>query len=107
MANNLPPGSDRIVVKADPDIADLIPGFLENRQRDVIAIRTALADDDFSTISFRAHSMKGAGAGYGFEGITEIGAEMERQAKASDRSGIAQTLTALENYLGSVQVEYE
>ena len=107
MANDQPSNSDRIVVKADPDIADLIPGFLENRHKDVTAIRTALGEGDFSSISFRAHSMKGAGAGYGFEGITEIGAEMEIQAKASDLGGVEGSLIALERYLERVQVQYE
>jgi hypothetical protein len=29
---------DKIVIHADPDLADLIPGFLENRRKDVLAI---------------------------------------------------------------------
>ena len=41
--NRQGPSDERIVVHADPDIADLILGFLENRRKDVTAMRAALA----------------------------------------------------------------
>ncbi|MCC2667778.1 MAG: putative cytosolic protein, partial [Armatimonadetes bacterium] len=72
------PAGDGDVVYADPDISDLIPGFLQNRRRDVDALRQALERQDFAALAMMGHTMKGAGAGYGFERITEIGGDLER-----------------------------
>ena len=102
-----PDPAGRIQVTADPDIADLIPGFLENRQRDVTAIGEALAQEDFETIKFRAHSMKGAGAGYGFEAITDIGGAMEIAARDGNSGAVREQLDALAEYLERVEVIYE
>ena len=75
----------KIVVHADPEIADLIPKFLENRLKDIDAIRDALDRGDFDTIRTLGHSMKGAGGGFGFPGITDIGKTLEDSAKAAER----------------------
>ena len=72
---------ERIIVHADPEIADLIPGFLENRSKDIKAMSEALTQGDFETIRVLGHSMKGAGGSYGFDPITGIGKSLEQAAK--------------------------
>jgi hypothetical protein len=62
--NQQRPSDERIVVRADPDIADLIPGFLENRRRDVDKMREALTQGEYETIRVLGHSMKGAAGGH-------------------------------------------
>lgn len=99
--------SGRIVVHADPEIADLIPKFLENRLKDISAIREALDRGDFETIRTLGHSMKGAGGGFGFPGITDIGKTLEDSAKAADAEQIQRGLEALAVYMNSVEVVYD
>ena len=41
---------DAILVRANPKFADLIPGFLQNRRQDVIAMLDALDRGDFETV---------------------------------------------------------
>ena len=65
---------EKIEVRIDPDLKDLIPGFLDNRAVDVAKMRDLLQRQDFAQIHLIGHSMKGAGGGYGFDRITEIGA---------------------------------
>jgi len=90
----------RVIVEAD--LMPLIPGFLENRRSDLEAIRTALSAGDADTVQRLGHNMKGAGAGYGFEGITELGAELEGAAK--EFGVVPALLTKLEDYLDRVVV---
>jgi hypothetical protein len=43
---------EKTVVRIDPDLADLIPGFLENRRKDIASIMSALEQGDYETIRF-------------------------------------------------------
>lgn len=99
--------SDRIRVSIDPDIEDLIPGFLNNRRNDVDQIRTALASGDFAKIRLLGHSMKGAGGGYGFDPITDYGAALEQAALEEDAVRIERAVAALADYLARVEPVFD
>jgi signal transduction histidine kinase/DNA-binding response OmpR family regulator len=93
-----------IVVYVDPDLADLIPGYLENRRRDVQEIGRFLFEDDLQEILRLGHSMKGSGGGYGFEGITMIGGEIEEAARRGDKDIVLALKERLAGYLSRVKV---
>ena len=97
----------KIIVHVDPDIADLIPGFLANRHKDIKTIGEALAQGDFETIRFLGHSMKGAGGSYGFDAITDIGKSLEQATTAQDAGEIKKSLQELFVYLDSIEVVYK
>jgi len=97
----------KILVRVDPDLSDLIPGFLDNRRKDISAIREALERGDFETVRILGHSMKGAGGGYGFDAITDIGAALEQAAKNADREEIRKQIDELSTYLDRVEVMYD
>jgi HPt (histidine-containing phosphotransfer) domain-containing protein len=98
---------ERIIVHVDPEIADLIPGFLENRRKDTETMEEALTQGDFETIQALGHSMKGAGGSYGFDAITDIGKSLEQAAKDKDAEGIQRSVHELSIYLDHVEVVYE
>ncbi|MDH3257475.1 MAG: hypothetical protein OEM27_07640, partial [Nitrospinota bacterium] len=58
--------SEKIRVRIDRDLQDLIPEYLKNRGKDLLAYRQALEEGDFDSIAVLGHSMKGSGGGYGF-----------------------------------------
>ncbi len=99
--------SEEIVVVVDSDLEDLTPGFLENRQNDIVEITRLVEVDDFSEVQRLGHSMKGSGGGYGFEEISNIGSEIEEAAKTSDKETVLVMTEKLENYLSCVKVVYE
>ncbi|TDJ67754.1 MAG: Hpt domain-containing protein [Proteobacteria bacterium] len=94
---------EKIIVKIDPDLEDLIPGFLHNRAKDVRAINDLLDTQDFDAIRLLGHSMKGAGGGYGFDLITEIGDRIEVGALAADTAMIREANAQLDDYLSRVE----
>lgn len=98
---------ERIVVSGDPDLAALIPCFLDNRLKDLCIMKEAMAHADYERIRILGHSIKGSGGGYGFDTITELGAQIESAATARDRVQITQALELLKEYLERVQVVYE
>ena len=99
--------SEKIIVPIDPDLEDLIPGFLSNRNRDVNAIEEHLANGDFDAIRMLGHSMKGAGAGYGFDPITDYGARLERAAEEQARDEIVAARADLADYLSRVEPTFD
>jgi HPt (histidine-containing phosphotransfer) domain-containing protein len=103
-----PWGQDaRIVVRADPEIADLIPRFLENRHKDIVLIMESLQKKDYEAIKTLGHSMKGAGGGYGFPGVTEIGRSIEDAAREMNAERVLVAVDRLTNYLDCVEVIYD
>jgi HPt (histidine-containing phosphotransfer) domain-containing protein len=98
---------ERIIINVDPEIADLIPGFLENRRNDIKAMDVALKQGDFETIRVLGHSMKGAGGSYGFDGVTDIGKSLEDAAKDNNTELIKRSVGELAAYLDRVEVIYE
>ena len=98
---------DKIVVIVDVDLEDLIPGFLENRKKELTTLRAALGEANYQSIQSIGHSMKGVGGGYGFDGITELGRDLESAAKNQDRDGLAALVEKYADYLDRIEVKYE
>lgn len=96
----------KFVVYADPELAELIPGYLLHRKEDVRAIAAALSSGDYGLIENLGHTMKGSGGGYGFDAISEIGGKIEESAQKKKSDEIRKALKELEDYLGGVQVVY-
>ena len=69
-----------------PELQDLIPGFVERREEEVLHLKEFLAIADFNAIMEVGHRIKGSGTNYGFESISLIGQKMEIAA-SSKRSG--------------------
>lgn len=102
--NSETPG--RIKIHVDEELKDLIPGFLENRRKDVAALRSALKDRDYETIRSLGHSMMGVGGGYGFDFVTEIGEAIELAAAEGNRKDLVRHIDALARFLEQVEVVY-
>ncbi len=106
-AGAVPASPAREVVRVDPEIADLVPGFLENRRSEVPLLRRALAEGDLARVRALAHVIKGTGGGFGFPRITEIGAALESAARAGDAAAADRELTELACYLERVEPVFE
>ena len=100
-------GSGKIIAHVDHDLADLIPGYLVNRKKDIAAIYDSLEKKDLETIRIIGHSMKGSGGGYGFETITDIGMLIEKAAKEGFDEDIRFQIERLEDYLRQLEIVYD
>ncbi|HOW55128.1 MAG TPA: Hpt domain-containing protein [Syntrophorhabdaceae bacterium] len=98
---------DRITVRIDRELEDLIPGYLENRRKDTESIRQALKKEDLEAIRVIGHTMKGSGGGYGFDRITDIGRTLEEAARSGDKSVILRQTLELSEYLDHIDIIYE
>jgi HPt (histidine-containing phosphotransfer) domain-containing protein len=95
-----------ITVYIDPGLEEIVPGFLENRQRDVQTLETASQQNNLAQILMISHRMKGDGGGYGFDAISTIGAALEQAAAREDWSAIQRHTAELTDFLARVTVVY-
>jgi HPt (histidine-containing phosphotransfer) domain-containing protein len=98
--------SSRVTILIDPDLEQLVPGFLKNRRKDVAALERAAQTKDVSTVRLLGHRMKGDGGGYGFQEISRIGHALEQAALREDWLVIQDETAALTGFLDQVDVVY-
>ena len=96
-----------ITVCIDQGLEEIIPGFLENRRRDVQILEAALQERNLVQIQIIGHRMRGDGGGYGFDAISMMGAALEQAAAREDRSAIRRHIDELIDFLGRVTVVYQ
>ena len=94
-----------ILVVIDADMEDIVPGFLVNQKKEADKIEQALIAEDFEVVDRIAHNLKGLGAGYGFQGITDIGIKMREASQQKTELEIL--LAELRGYLNKVKISYE
>jgi CheY-like chemotaxis protein len=99
--------SERVNVRVDPILADLVPGFLECRRGDAGAITASVERGDYETVRILGHNMKGTGGGYGFDRISEIGASLEAAATRKGDGEIRAHCAQLVRYLDRLHIETE
>jgi HPt (histidine-containing phosphotransfer) domain-containing protein len=97
---------DVITVFIDPGLKEIVPRFLENRQRDVQALESALQQNNLAQIRMLGHRMKGDGGGYGFDAISMMGDALEQAAAREDRDAIRRHTAELIDFLARVSVVY-
>jgi CheY-like chemotaxis protein len=92
------------VVTPDPEIAELVPEFLENRRKDIIRLQMSIDAEDWEAVRSAGHRMKGTGRGYGFTRITDIGRSIEEAGANEDGAGAREAIAQLARYLDRVKV---
>jgi HPt (histidine-containing phosphotransfer) domain-containing protein len=98
---------EKIFIRVDSELEDLIPSYLENRRKDIKSIISFLDAGDFEEVRILGHSMKGSGGGYGFDKITQIGARIEEAAKEKNVQAIKNLADELSIFIEQIEVVYE
>lgn len=98
---------EKTKVYIDSDLQVLIPQFMENRKADINKLEELLSKSDFEQIRIIGHSMKGSGGGYGFDYLTELGSQIEKEAEFENKARIKELVAELKNYLANLEIIYE
>lgn len=94
-----------IVVRIDPELWALIPGYLANRRLDLANLPGLIDRADWAALVLLGHGMKGSGGSYGFDAISGFGACIERAALAGQAAVLCEVAAALGDYLARVQLQ--
>jgi PAS domain S-box-containing protein len=90
-----PPTTSRASLK----LAERTPAYLLNCRQNVVDMGGALDRADFDVVTLLGHNLRGSGGGFGFQGITDIGAGLEEAAIRSDLEASRKWVAELSRYL--------
>ncbi len=97
-------GQPKIIVRVGRDIEEIVPLFLECRRRDLLKIRQGLQNGDYESIRKLGHNIKGAGGGFGFDAVSELGVQIEAAAEKQNGEIVGKYAEELASYLIRVVV---
>ena len=96
--------SDVADLRSARRLAERVPAYLENCRHNVIVMREALDRADFEAVTILGHNLRGSGGGFGFQGITDLGARLEQASEDADVDGARQLLSELSGYLQNLEI---
>ena len=82
-----------------PEFQALIKEYLEYLQALLPEIREKLADSSYEGVYKYAHNIKGTGTSYGFESLSQLGADICEEMKQEQYAGISARLDAIEGFI--------
>ncbi len=95
------------VVRPDPDLADLIPSFVQNRRNELAELQTALAKSDFEFIRRMSHTWKGICRPYGFIHLETLSKSLEEAGERESSADVAPIIVEIGIYLDNVRIVYD
>jgi hypothetical protein len=96
--------SSQFEAHVPPELADLVPEFLRNRQRQLEGLRRAVQAKDFDQLRDLANSMIGVGKPYGFPEVSSLGKRIDASARERDTATAADLIELYGYYLANVRV---
>lgn len=88
----------------EEDFIELIEMFVEGVQEKTTILKQMSGVGEIEELKVLAHQLKGSSAGYGFEELSEIAAELELACKAADQPAIQQQKEVLIDHLERIVV---
>ncbi len=93
-------------VEVDEELKDILPSFLENRNKDILTLKEALANNDSSTLEKVGHKVSGSAGGYGFEELGVIAKDIELASKAGEMDKVKSLIDSFEVYVNEIEVVF-
>ena len=83
-------------IKISKDLKELIPGYLHNRDRDILFLRNYFFQKRYSEAKNLIHALKGVLGSYGFNEGYDISVQIEKELLDKKYSLAADKLKALD-----------
>jgi PAS domain S-box-containing protein len=87
----------------DPDLVGLVVEFARKLGGRLAAMRELLKANCLDELRMKAHQLKGAGSGYGYPDLTNLGKTLEQQVASGDVEGAGLTLAQLDATIAAIQ----
>jgi signal transduction histidine kinase/DNA-binding response OmpR family regulator len=93
-----------IPIHVAPELRELVPSYFQHRQQDLDTLEKSMSAEDFATIARIGHNLRGSSHSYGFEGLGEIGKEIEVFAHRKDLEGVRGQIDRMRDYLDRIRI---
>ena len=90
--------------KIPSELKDVIPGYLGRRDQDIQQLKIAIEACDFTTVGKIAHKLKGNGASYGFDHLTEIGQRLMNASETKNKLAVIQLIQEFEEEVENIKI---
>ena len=87
----------------DPQLADILPRFVEHLSGQLDALCKALEEERLEDVERLAHRIAGAGGNYGYPTLSKVAKSLELAAKARDMDGAAASLAGAKEVCTGIQ----
>lgn len=88
-----------------PEFQELIDEYLTYLVSELGKAREALERKEFLVVQKFGHNLKGTGKGYGFEDLSQLGAQIEQDAMQENAASLPGLLARLERMLNKHRTE--
>ena len=99
--------AEKIYLNLDKKLRKIIPGFLENRHKDLIDLQSAKEKKDFPKIEFIGHQLMGSAGSYGFSTLSKLGKDLETAAQEKNIDDTNLIISKIEDHLNLLEIDYE
>ena len=87
----------------DPQLADILPGFIERLPGQVDSLCAALQEERLEEVERLAHRITGVGGGYGYPTLSEAASSLELAAKAQNMGRATLALAGVKKVCAAIQ----
>ncbi len=94
------------IIHKNEEFRDIIPLFLDERQKEVSLVLEAVEKADYEMIYSLGHKMQGASEAFGFTTVSEIGMAIKQSAMKGENELIQNRIAELKNYLDQLENDY-
>jgi HPt (histidine-containing phosphotransfer) domain-containing protein len=95
--------AEAIRLEVDPELRELVPGYLRSRRRDLDALGRALDAGDLAAARGVGQNIRSFSRVLGVTALTELGEQIERACDAASAPRIATLHAELADYLARVE----
>jgi HPt (histidine-containing phosphotransfer) domain-containing protein len=99
--------SAKKLFKISAELQEIMPGYLQNRVKDIVTLEAAVAKCDFHTLNTIGHKIKGTAGGYGLDPLSSIGAEIEVAGKTQDLALGQTKVGEMKAFLENLEIEFD
>jgi HPt (histidine-containing phosphotransfer) domain-containing protein len=104
MNEKIPLRDERISLRVEAGLRELVPGFLDNRRRDLEALGRALHTGDLAGVRSVGRNIRSFSRVLGVTELTVLGEEIQAAADEASTLRIAHLRSQLADYLARVEI---
>lgn len=98
--------TDKNIIKVDQDLKEIVMKYLGVQRNEVNGFLGLLDNRKFEDIRKAAHKIKGSGATFGFNFLSEAATRIEVEARNQNGQAITELSNSIIEYLDSIELEF-